>query len=167
GSDAPPAPDWSRERPVVVPAPAGLGTPHWHPADRITVLDAGSTTTPDDLAAAGLAGIAHQIADALEAMDAAHSTDTVRVGGGLARHREFLQTVADLSGFPLEVAGDLEATARGIAAMAALAVRGELPATAHQVAETVSPALTEQARRMERRRWRQAVAVHMAEAAPE
>jgi len=166
GSDAPPAPDWGRERPVVVPAPAGLGTPHWHPADRITVLGASSATTPDDLAAAGMAGIAHQIADALKALDAVNSTDTLRVGGGLARNREFLQTVADLSGFPLEVAADLEATARGIAAMATLAIGGQLPAEAHRVAQTVSPALAEAQRRTERRRWREAVAVHVREASP-
>lgn len=158
------APKWARRRPMVVPAPAGLGTPHWHPADRITLLGAGSMTTPADLAAAGMAGIAHQIADALEALDAAHSTDILRVGGGLARNRELLQTVADLSGFPLEVAADLEATARGIAAMATLATGGQLTEAAHEVAETVSPALAEEPRRAERRRWREALAVHMAEA---
>jgi glycerol kinase len=158
------APDWTRPRPVVVPAPAGLGTPHWHPADRITVLGASSTTTPADLAAAGLAGIAHQIADALEALDAAQSTDTLRVGGGLARNRELLQTVADLSGISLEVAADLEATARGIAAMATVAAGGELTEAEHAVAETVSPALADEQRRAERERWRQGLAVHMADA---
>jgi glycerol kinase len=165
--DAPSAPDWERQRPVVVPAPAGLGTPHWHPADRITVLGASSTTTPADLAAAGMAGTAHQIADALEALDAAHSTDTLRVGGGLARNHEFLQTVADLSGLLLEVAADLEATARGIAAMATLATGGEVPEAAHEVAETVAPTLADEQRRAERGRWREAIAVHMAGAGAE
>jgi glycerol kinase len=165
--DAPSAPDWERQRPVVVPAPAGLGTPHWHSADRITVLGASSTTTPADLAAAGMAGVAHQIADALQALDAVHSTDTLRVGGGLARNHQFLQTVADLSGFPLEVAADLEATARGIAAMASLATGGEVPEAAHAVADTVVPALPDEQRRAERGRWREAIAVHMAGAAAE
>ena len=31
-----PAPAWSNPHPIVVAAPSGLGTPHWHPADRIT-----------------------------------------------------------------------------------------------------------------------------------
>ena len=42
-----------RPHPVVVPAPAGLGTPHWHGADRVTVLGASSTTTAADLGAGG------------------------------------------------------------------------------------------------------------------
>jgi hypothetical protein len=114
--------DWSRPHPVVVLAPAGLGTPLWHGSDRITVLGATSKTTAAGLAAAALAGVAHQIADALEALDHDHSADILRVGGGLSANGALLQAVADLSGRALEVAADPESTARGVATLAAEAV---------------------------------------------
>ncbi|MDX6496280.1 MAG: glycerol kinase [Gaiellales bacterium] len=158
------APDWSRPHPVVVAAPSGLGTPHWHPADRITMLGASSATGSEELAGAALAGIAHQIVDALDAQDAAHTMDTVRVGGGLAADVTLLQAVADLSGLELEVSAELEVTARGIAAMAVEAVglraAGE---HAHAVARRVAPALDAAGRERERLRWREAIEVHVAE----
>jgi glycerol kinase len=155
-------PDWRRPHPVVVPAPAGLGTPHWHGADRVTVLGASSATTADDLAAAWAAGVAHQVADALAAQEASGGIDVLRVGGGLAADRALLQAIADLSGRVLEVAADLEATARGIATIAAAAA-GVLDADAggHAVAHRVEPALDAAGRERERARWREALEVHM------
>ncbi|MGH3033345.1 MAG: FGGY family carbohydrate kinase [Gaiellaceae bacterium] len=156
------APDWSRPHPMVVPAPAGLGTPRWHGADRITVLGASSSTTSADLAAAALAGVAHQIADALEAVDADRSADVLRVGGGLSAHAGLLQAVADLSGLALEVAADPEATARGIATLAAEAV-GLLDGafTAPAIARRVAPLLDDGGRARERSRWEDALDVHV------
>ena len=165
----PQTPDWSRPGPVVVPAPAGLGTPHWDPVDRITVLAATSNTTPAELASAALAGVAHQIADALDALDAGNTADTVRVGGGLAANGPLLQAVADLSGCSLEVAADLEATARGIASMAARAVAdasAEASPEAARVAMTVAPRIGGRRRREERERWRVAVDLHTATPTP-
>jgi glycerol kinase len=118
---------------VVVLAPAGLGTPLWHGSDRITVLGATSKTTAADLAAAALAGVAHQIADALGALDHDHSADMVRVGGGLSAHDALLQAVADLSGRALEVAADPE----------------------------VDPRLEAGGRARERSRWHEALEVHV------
>lgn len=156
------APEWGRPHPVVVPATAGLGTPHWHGADRVTVVAASSATTADDLAAAWVAGVAHQIADALEAQAASGRIDVLRVGGGLAADRVLLQAVADLSGLALEVSRDLEATARGIAALAAAAVGALDPdAAGHAVAHRVEPGLDAAGRARERDRWRDALEVHM------
>jgi len=161
-ADAGRAPDWSLPHPVVVPAPAGLGTPRWHGVDRISVLGANSTTTAVDLAVAGVAGVAHQIVDALEGVDARSSADVLRVGGGLSAHEGLLQAVADLSGLTLEVAADPEATARGIAALAADAVDfldGEI--VAHAIARRVTPQLDEDGRAQERSRWEDALEVHV------
>jgi len=155
-------PDWGEPHPVVVPAPAGLGTPHWHGADRVTVVGASSATTAADLAAAWVAGVAHQIADALAAQEASGGIDVLRVGGGLAADRTLLQAVADLSGRVLEVAADLEATARGIATVAAASVDALDPGAAgHAVAHRVEPALAADVRERERARWRDALEVHM------
>jgi glycerol kinase len=154
--------DWSRPHPMVVLAPAGLGSPLWHGADRITVLGATSQTTPADLAAAALAGLAHQIADALAALDHDQAADTLRVGGGLSAHDALLQAVADLSGRVLEVASDPETTARGIAALAAEAaglLEDEPPRPA--IARRVDPSLDDSGRARERSRWREAVDVHV------
>ena len=160
------APAWDAPHPVVVPAPAGLGTPHWHGADRVTIVGASSGTTADDLAAAWLAGVAHQIADALEAQAASGGIDVLRVGGGLAADRVLLQAVADLSGLVLEVARDLEATARGIATMAAAAAGVLDPAASgHAVAHRVEPVLDATGRARERARWRDALEVHVRPAA--
>jgi len=155
-------PDWERPRPIVVPAPAGLGTPHWHDADRVTMVGATSATTAPDVAAAWLAGVAHQITDALEALDAAHSADVLRMGGGLAADRALLQALADLSGLALEVSADLEATARGIATLAATSAGVLEPGAAgHAVADRVEPRLDAPTRERERSRWRRALEVHM------
>ena len=156
------APDWSRPHPVVVPAPAGLGTPRWHGADRVTVLGASSTTTAADLGAAGLAGIAHQIADALEAVDASRAADVLRVGGGLSAHEGLLQAVADLSGLTLEVAAEPEATVRGVAMLAAEAAGlGDGDGSEQAVARRVAPRLDDAGRARERSRWEDALEVHM------
>ncbi|MDX6551275.1 MAG: glycerol kinase [Gaiellales bacterium] len=157
------APDWSRPHPIVVAAPAGLGTPRWHSADRITMLGASSATTPADLAGAALAGIAHQIADALDAQDARRTMDTVRVGGGLAADAALLQAVADLSGLELEVSTEREATARGIAALAAGAIGAATAQAEPKIAARVTPALDAGSRAIERARWRHAVDVHVSE----
>jgi len=156
------APDWSRPHPMVVPAPAGLGTPRWHGADRTTVLNATSATTAEDFAAAALAGVAHQIADALEALDYSRSENVVRVGGGLSGHGGLLQAVADLSGLELEVAAELEATARGVATLAAEAsevLDGD--PTAPPVTRRVAPRLEAGGRARERSRWQEALEVHV------
>jgi glycerol kinase len=157
------APDWSRPHPIVVAAPAGLGTPRWHSADRVTMLGATSATTAADLAGAALAGIAHQIADALEAQDAGRTMDTVRVGGGLAAYPALLQAVADLSGLELEVSSEREATARGIAALAAGAVGAAAAQAEPEIAARVTPTLDDPARARERARWQHAVDVHISQ----
>jgi glycerol kinase len=158
---APRAPDWGRQHPVVVPAPAGLGTPRWHGADRITVVGATSRTTAADLAAATLAGVAHQIADALEAIDAANAIDVLRVGGGLSANEDLLQAVADLSGLTLEVAAEPEATARGIATLAAEAVGALDEISPAAVDRRVDPHLDDVARTRERMRWGAALDAHV------
>ncbi len=160
--DAGRAHDWSLPHPVVVAAPAGLGTPHWHDVDGVSVLGASSMTTAADLAVAGVAGVAHQIVDALDAVDARNAADVLRVGGGLSAHTGLVQAVADLSGLTLEVAADSEVTARGIAALAAETV-GLLDTdiVPQAIARRVTPVLEEGGRAQERSRWEDAVEVHM------
>ena len=73
-----------------------------------------------------------------------------------------LQAVADLSGLTLEVAADLESTARGIATLAAEAVGlldGDI--ASHAISCRVVPRLDEGGRARERSRWEDALNVHV------
>ncbi|HEY3766479.1 MAG TPA: hypothetical protein VGL44_15065, partial [Gaiellales bacterium] len=71
------------------------------------------------------------------------------------------------SGLVLEVARDLEATARGIAALAAAAAGVLDPgASGHAVAHTVEPQLDAAGRTRERAGWRDALDVHVRPQAP-
>ena len=70
--------------------------------------------------------------------------------------------MADLSGLALEVAADLEATARGIATLAAASAGVLEPAAAgHSVAHPVEPGLDAAGRARERAPWRDALEVHV------
>ena len=69
---------------------------------------------------AALEAIAHQVADVLEVLPT--SSDTLRVDGGAAANAFLMQHQADLIGRPVQVAGTVEATALGAAALAGLAV---------------------------------------------
>ena len=54
----------------LVPAFAGLGAPHWDPYARGTIVGLTRGTTAAHIARAALEGIAFQVADVLEAMEA-------------------------------------------------------------------------------------------------
>jgi glycerol kinase len=139
-----------------VPALFGLGTPHWAAPARADIigLDAGSTGA--DLAEAALLGVAHQVADAIEAVAEGlpGPLGVIRVDGGLSRNDSFLQAIADLTGVTLERTGVSEATALGAAALAGLGAGvwsldslGRLPFdTGHQVRPSVSEAVRGTAR---------------------
>ena len=100
--------------------PRASGTPHWHGADRITRgrrVERHDGRRPG--ARRGWPASPTRSPTPSRRRQASGGIDVLRVGGGLAADRVLLQAVADLSGLPLEVARDLEATARGIAALAA------------------------------------------------
>ena len=85
---------------VCVPAFAGLGAPYWDPHARGVLIGLTRSTTRDHVVRAVLEGIAHQVADVLEAMvaDAATGIPEVRVDGGAAANDFLMQLQADLLG---------------------------------------------------------------------
>jgi glycerol kinase len=109
---------------VLVPAFAGLGAPHWDAYARGTVLGITRGTAAGHLARAALEGIAHQVADVLDAMeqDAGLPRSELRVDGGAAANDLLMQTQADLLGMPVVRPRILETTALGAAYLAGLAV---------------------------------------------
>ena len=110
----------SSEGVVVVPAFTGLGAPHWDPHARGAVFGLTRGTTAAHLARATLDGVAHQVADLLDAMtaDAGQPLAELRVDGGMTANGLLMQTQADLLGVPVVRAGTAEATALGAAFLA-------------------------------------------------
>jgi glycerol kinase len=102
----------------VVPAFAGLGSPHWNPEARGLVCGLTLGTTRAHVVRATLEAIAHQVADVLEALP----VEVLRVDGGATANRFLMQFQADLLGVPVEVAPEAETTALGAAALAAVAL---------------------------------------------
>ena len=105
-----------------VPALAGLGAPHWKAGARGTIGGITRGTRPAHLARATLEGIAHQVADVVEAMatDLAVPPRRIRVDGGAAANDLLMQMQADLSGLTVDRPADLETTARGAAMLAGI-----------------------------------------------
>jgi glycerol kinase len=107
-----------------VPAFTGLGSPHWDPYARGTLIGLTRGTTRAHIARAALDGIAYQVADVLTAMqaDAALPVTELRVDGGAAANDLLMQFQADLLGVPVVRPRQLESTAQGAAYLAGLAV---------------------------------------------
>jgi glycerol kinase len=108
----------------LVPAFAGLGSPHWDPNARGMMIGMTRGTTRAHVARAALESIAFQSADLLTAMqgDAASPLTELRVDGGAARNDLLMQFQADLVGVPVVRPAVTETTALGAAYLAGLAV---------------------------------------------
>jgi glycerol kinase len=108
----------------LVPAFAGLGAPHWDPYARGTIVGITRGTGMGHIARAALEGIAYQVADVLEAMQADSGIEIreLRVDGGAAANDLLLQFQADILGVPVVRPRVFETTALGAAYLAGLAV---------------------------------------------
>jgi glycerol kinase len=109
-----------------VPALAGLAAPHWQPEVQGAIFGLNRATTPADLARATLEGIACQVYEVVRAMeqDAGQPIAVVKVDGGPAGNRYLMQFLADLLDAEVRVAAAREATAIGVANLAAHAALG-------------------------------------------
>ena len=107
----------------LVPAFAGLGTPHWDQYARGTIVGITRGTTSGHIARAALEGIAYQVADLVEGMhaDSAISLSELRVDGGAAANATLMQFQADILGVPVVRPAVTETTALGAAYLAGLA----------------------------------------------
>ncbi len=102
-----------------VPALTGLGSPHWDPHARGTIVGLTRGCTRAHLARATLEAIAYQTVDAIRAMEAAGTPlAELRVDGGASANRWLMQFQADVLGVPVLVAHTAETTALGAAYLA-------------------------------------------------
>ncbi len=109
---------------LFVPALTGLGAPYWEPEARGTLFGLTRATSVADLARATLEGVAFQISDLIDAMNAdlPEPMADLRVDGGMARSDPFLQFQADLLDLTLRRSPQTESTALGAALLAGLGI---------------------------------------------
>ena len=148
-----------------VPALTGLGAPTWNPDARGVVVGLHLGVSRGQLVRAALDGVVHQVADAVEAMDAGAPAplERLRVDGGMARNDWLMQRLADVLGRPVERPANTEATGIGAASVAGLTVgmwsgREELRER-WRLERRFDPSTDEERRRQDRDRWREALAV--------
>ena len=105
-----------------VPALTGLGSPHWDPYARGTILGLTRGTTRAHLARAALEGIAYQTVDAVRAQErvAGEQLRELRADGGAVANRWLMQFQADVLGAPVIVPAIAETTALGAAYLAGI-----------------------------------------------
>jgi glycerol kinase len=103
-----------------VPALTGLGSPHWDPHARGTIVGLTRGSTRAHLVRATLEAIAYQTVDAVRAMDAATSEPLreLRADGGASANGWLMQFQADVLGVPVLVPEIAETTALGAAYLA-------------------------------------------------
>jgi glycerol kinase len=103
-----------------VPALTGLGSPHWDPRARGTIVGLTRGAGRAQLARATLEAIAYQTVDAVRAMDAAagEPLQELRADGGASANAWLMQFQADVLGVPVLVPEIAETTALGAAYLA-------------------------------------------------
>jgi glycerol kinase len=108
----------------LVPAFTGLGAPHWDSYARGTMVGLTRDTTAAHIARAALEGVAYQVADLIEAMEAdtGRRLRELRVDGGASRSEPLMQFQADVLRIPVVRPAVTETTALGAAYLAGLAV---------------------------------------------
>jgi glycerol kinase len=106
-----------------VPALTGLGSPHWDPYARGTIVGLTRGSGRAHLARAALEAIAYETVDAVRAQEAAcgERLELLRADGGATVNRWLMQFQADVLGAPVSVPEVAETTALGAAYLAGVA----------------------------------------------
>jgi glycerol kinase len=107
-----------------VPALTGLGSPHWDPYARGTILGLTRGSSRAHIARAALEAIAYQSVDAVRAQNTALGValKELRADGGATANGWLMQFQADMLGVPVIVPQNRDTTALGAAYLAGVAV---------------------------------------------
>ncbi len=107
-----------------VPALTGLGSPHWDPYARGTIVGLTRGSGRAHLARAALEAIAYQTVDAVRAMEEASGAvlPELKADGGAVHNSWLMRFQADVLGVPVVVPEISETTALGAAYLAGVAV---------------------------------------------
>lgn len=147
---------------VVVPALQGLAAPHWLSDARGAVFGLSRGSQPADIVRATLDGIAFRVYEVVSAMaqDAGQSPPHLKVDGGPSGNPYLMQYIADLLDLEVRVAAAREATAMGIANLAAHSALGislEQLASCWQSEAVYRPSIGEQERARRLAKWNRAL----------
>lgn len=104
-----------------VPAFSGLGAPYWDRSATGLISGVSAGTGRGHLARAALESVAHQVADVVEAVESDGSPPiaVLQADGGATVSRLLMQIQADVLNRPVRVASTTEASALGVALLAA------------------------------------------------
>jgi glycerol kinase len=107
----------------LVPAFTGLGSPHWDPYARGTIVGLTRGAGRPQLARAALESIAYQTVDAVRAMEAASEVklEELKADGGAVHNSWLMRFQADVLGVPVVVPAVSETTALGASYLAGVA----------------------------------------------
>jgi glycerol kinase len=147
----------------LVPAFSGLGAPHWDQRARGAIVGMTRGTNRAHIARAALEGIALQVTDVLEAMqaDSGLSLQELRVDGGASANNMLMQLQADILGVCVVRPKNSESTALGAAYLAGLGVGywpdKETIASQWQKDKTFEPKIDDAARAKQRAQWKRAL----------
>jgi glycerol kinase len=155
-----------------VPALTGLGSPHWDPYARGTIVGLTRGSGRAHLARAALEAIAYQTVDAVRAQEAAagERLTALKADGGAVANRWLMQFQADVLGAEVVVPEIAETTALGAAYLAGIAVgrwTSERVAEMWREAARYEPAMPAAERDSLLAEWRRAVERAKGWAAPE
>ncbi len=145
-----------------VPALTGLGSPHWDPYARGTIVGLTRGSGRAQLARAALEAIAYQTVDAVRAEEAASGERLaeLKADGGAVANRWLMQFQADVLGAPVVVPEIAETTALGAAYLAGIATgRWSAPQVAEMWREAAryEPRMGGEEREALLAEWRRAV----------
>lgn len=112
----------SNEGVYLVSAFTGLGAPHWLSTSGAAIFGLSLSTNRAHIARATLEGVCYQTRDVLSCMreDSQLDLSIIRVDGGMAANRWFLQFLSDQCQLKVQKPKDIETTARGAALLAAI-----------------------------------------------
>jgi glycerol kinase len=145
-----------------VPALTGLGSPHWDPYARGTIVGLTRGSGRAHLARAALEAIAYQTVDAVRAEERAcgERLAELKADGGAVANRWLMQFQADVLGVPVVVPEIAETTALGAAYLAGIATgrwSAEDVGEMWREAARYEPAMGEDERETLLADWRRAV----------
>jgi len=105
----------------MVPAFTGLGAPHWDPDARGAIFGLTRNTGIKEIVTAGLQSVCYQTKDLQKSMEVDGVRPTsLRIDGGMAANKWFLQFLADILGAKVDQPKVIETTAQGVAFLAGL-----------------------------------------------
>ena len=148
---------------VFIPALSGLGCPYWNSDFQGTILGLTRKTTKKEIARAALEGVAHQVADLLDAIftNCSNPLKILATDGGMTENKYFNDLLAKTTGVIIQTSTNSEMTSIGAGILAGLGSGfmklNDYNSPIKQEGKTYEPNLTSEMRNNKRNRWKKAI----------